>query len=642
MSGICGIVNLDGTPVEPGALQAMADAAAHRGPDGIRYWRDGNVGLAHLALNITPESLRERQPLHGDRGDVVLTADARVDNRSELMSSLRAKGFLRNGHTRDAGPTDADLILAAYRCWGEACPARIIGDFAFALWDAGRQRLFACREPMGMRALYYRVEPRRVLFATEIKQILAVPGVPARIFDPAVGAFLAASAGMPEWTFYQGIAQLPPAHALAVDMNAGSRTWRYWDIDSDYRLEYADEDEYAEHFVEIFEEAVLCRLRSTKPVGIFLSGGMDSGSVASTAGRLLRKEESGTHPGLHAYCWAFEEHTQADERHISDKIVHHYGLPLTYVQADTAWPLKHYPAHGPDRDEPYVAIFRALNDRTLAAARAEGMGWMFTGGLGDVTVGEDVFDYLTLLRKGQLQRLSDELRAHGRLWGVGRRDLVRSYILAPLADFVWPPGLANGLREPLLGRALRRPRPYPPWVREDFARRVDLADIVRQSVPRAPVSGLARRQRYQTVFSPANAQDVTSWERSNSRFGLGDIDPFSDRRVVSFVLAVPQRVLARAGESKLLLRRSMRGIMPEEVRREAGKILPQPLLDAAVNRHARDTVLDLITEPNAEARGYIDGQLLANEMAAVWRGEHKRPYYWFTLSLEMWLRGYWS
>lgn len=156
------------------------------------------------------------------------------------------------------------------------------------------------------------------------------------------------------------------------------------------------------------------------------------------------------------------------------------------------------------------------------------------------------------------------------------------------------------------------------------------------------MSDFARRKRYQTIFSPANTQDLASWERGNSRFGLGDIDPFSDRRVVSFVLAVPQRLFARAGESKLLLRRSMRGIMPEEARRTAGKILPQPLLDAAVRHHAKDTVLDLITDPSAEARGYIDGRLLASEMASIWRGEQNRPYYWFTLALEMWLREYWS
>src|SRR5215212_5986209 len=157
MSGICGVIHLDGAPVEPEILKEMAKAAAHRGPDGIRYWTDDNAALAHLALNITPESLREQQPLVSCGNDLVLTADARIDNRGELIRALGAKGYLP-----EAEPTDGELILAAYRCWGEECPARLVGDFAFAIWDARRKRLFAARDALGgMRAFYYRSESRR-------------------------------------------------------------------------------------------------------------------------------------------------------------------------------------------------------------------------------------------------------------------------------------------------------------------------------------------------------------------------------------------------------------------------------------------------------------------------------------------------
>lgn len=636
MSGICGIVNFDGAPVEPEDLQNMAEAAAHRGPDGIRFWRQGSAGIANLALNITPESFSERQPLVGRKGDLVLTADARVDNREELIRILTSKR-----HLRVKDPTDADVILAAYECWEESCPAHIIGDFAFVVWDARRRRLFAAREPQGSRALYYKVESRRVLFATEVKQILAVPDVPARIFEPAVGAFLAGEAGMQEWTYYQGIAALPPACALTVD-GMGSRIWRFWDIDPDYRIEYDNEHQYAEHFMEVFEEAVRCRLRSAKPVGIFLSGGMDSGSVAATAGWLLQRNGATEHPGIRAYSWAFEELTQCDERHISDGIVHHYGLPATYVPADTAWPLKDYPAHGPDRDDPYLPFFRGLADRTLAEARAEGMGWMFTGGLGDLMVGSDIFDYLDQLREGHWRGLWSDLQVHGRLWGVRRRRLVRMYMWNQLEASIWPQGGAARLMRHAWRRAMRRPQPYPAWIRPEFARRIDLADIAYDSVPRSTIEGFGRRKRYEAAFSSVSTQDIVGWERSNSRFGLGDADPYSDRRVVSFVLAVPPRMLNRAGELKLLARRSMSGIMPEEVRRAAGKIFPAPLLETAIKQRARETVQDLITDPRAEAHGFIDGRAFAEQLEAYRRGEHRQLYFWFTLALEMWLRQHWS
>ena len=198
----------------------------------------------------------------------------------------------------------------------------------------------------------------------------------------------------------------PSGHALAVDPNPGSRTWRYWDIDPDHRIDYADENEYAEHFVEVFEEAVRCRLRSTKPVGIFLSGGMDSGSVASTAGRLLHNGERAPIPAsgpTHGPSRSIPRPTSATSATRSRTTTTFQSLTSrpTLPGRSRAIPTR----VPPDRDEPYVGIFRMLNDRTLSAAHAEGMGWMFTGGLGDVTVGEDVFDYLDTVAQGSMAEI---------------------------------------------------------------------------------------------------------------------------------------------------------------------------------------------------------------------------------------------
>jgi asparagine synthase (glutamine-hydrolysing) len=631
--------------VELETLQKMAEAAAHRGPDGIRYWRDGSAGLVHLALNVTPESLRERQPLVSRRGDLVLAADARVDNRDELIRTLTSKGYLR-----DRAPTDADVILAAYQCWGEACPEHIIGDFAFVIWDAVRRSLFAARDPMAMRALYYRVEPRRVLFATEVKQILAAPHVPAQIFDPAVGAHLAGHAGEPGWTFYDGISQLPPAHALMTDA-AGNRTWRYWDIDLGFRIEYADEGEYAEHFLEIFKEAVRCRLRSTKPVGIFLSGGMDSTSAASTAGWLLRRggPAGDPHPGLRTYSWAFEELTQCDERHISDGVVRHYDFPATYIAAEDAWPLKDYPAHGPDLDDPFTIVYQALTELGLAAAKAEGVGVMLSGHRGDLMTGMWIFDYLGLLRTGRWWELWQELRAYKRINSVPIHRATDFYLLGPIMRSLWPQDRAERLRR-LLRYPVRRvlgrrqpPSPWPPWMQAEFAERVGVADMARQNSPQPEMDNFARNERYGAIFMPMHMR-VAAWgDRLYSRYGLADADPWGDRRIASFVLAVPQSAINRAGENKRLVRRSMSGVMPEEVRQAARKCSPGPLYHRAIKEQARDTVLALIRESRAGACGYVDDRALTAYYEAFRREQIREDHrFWYTLTLEMWLRQHWS
>src|SRR6266852_1652272 len=136
MSGLAGIYNLDGRPVDPALLRRMTERIAHRGPDGSGYWIDGPVGLGHRMLHTTPESLQEKQPLLDETGKLCLVFDGRVDNREELKEALTAKG------ARLRTDTDVEIVLRAYECWGEECLKRIIGDFAFVIWDRRHHQLF--------------------------------------------------------------------------------------------------------------------------------------------------------------------------------------------------------------------------------------------------------------------------------------------------------------------------------------------------------------------------------------------------------------------------------------------------------------------------------------------------------------------
>ena len=146
MSGIAGIYYLDGRPVEQAVVQRMLDCIAHRGPDGSGVWLDGSVGIAHRMLWTTPESLHEKLPLVNKTGELAITADARIDNRDELFASLNF-----NGRPRET-IADSELILAAYEKWGESCPERLLGDFAFAIWNGRKKKLFCARDPVGMGA----------------------------------------------------------------------------------------------------------------------------------------------------------------------------------------------------------------------------------------------------------------------------------------------------------------------------------------------------------------------------------------------------------------------------------------------------------------------------------------------------------
>jgi asparagine synthase (glutamine-hydrolysing) len=631
MSGIAGYVNWGDSRREDGALEPMLAAAPHRGRDGSGEWRAPGVALGHLALWTTPESVQERQPVVD--GEVVLVADARIDNRADLLRLLGLPGV---GSVR----TDADLILAAYRRWGVDCAAKLVGDFAFAIWDGAERRLYAARDPMGMRPLYYRVEPARLLFATEIKQILAVPGVPAEIFEPAVAGHLMGGHGDPAWTMYTGIAQLPAAHALVATQGV-HRIWRYWDIDPEHRILYRTDAQYEEHFRDIFMEAVRARLRSVRPVGVLLSGGLDSGAIASTAGWLLAHEPGVSVPEFRAYSWAFDELVECDERHISREIAEHYGFPVTDVPVDDAWPLSTPPQIGLDRDNAYMFGHYAPLERTFAAAASEGIGLMLSGDRGDLVAGMGIYDLPSLLWQGRWRGLYAELGTISRVRGLPLRRVFRGRLLRPALQEAVPAGSLLALLPGLQRLHAQAPIPVPAWLPRRLATFVEQHEHGVSSECRNRLRGLARRQRYDAVFMPLHFHGLRTSERMHARLGQSFADPWSDRRLAEFAVAVPQRVLNRVGEMKRLTRAALRGLVPERTRLAMSKIVPEPLFQRGILDRSRDRIATLLTGMESAARGYVEEDVLTERYRGMLNGAPDEPYLWHALTLELWLRAYW-
>ena len=629
MSGVCGVVRLDGGPVSRGTLEAMLDAAAFRGPDGRGSWRggidgvetgdargDASVALGQLALHTTPESVHERQPLVDAEAGLVLVADARLDNRDELLRELTPR--------RGAGiVTDAELILAAYRAWGEECAERLLGDFAVAVWDGRKRSLFLARDVMGMRALYYRVERDRVLFATEVKQILAAPGVDREIFERAVGAHLVGAYGPAEWTFWEGIAQVPPGHVVVVAAE-DVRSRRYWELDPGRRIRYRSDEEYAEHFRALFADAVRARLRSVAPVGVLLSGGTDSGSVAAMAAWLLAREPGVSVPEFRAYSFAFDELTECDERHISRPLADHLGIPVTDVPADDAWPLKNFPEQGPDVDSPFAVVYQVLRERACEAAKADGVKILTTGDRGDEVVGDWVRDLAGLLAAGRWREALEERRAHRNLTDASILSFLRSEFVGPTV------------------RAMRghgRPRlRIPPWIPTAFSQRVDLPTIIADDVVRSGIRHPARAARYERIFRAGGDRTAVWHERSAARDGLGWADPWSDRRLTEFVLAIPQHLVNRFAQPKRLAHQALRPLTPPPVRDRSRKIIPELLFDRGFKERGAETVRELFADSIAHRLGFVDADRFLSDYERFRSNGRIATDPWWTITLEGWLR----
>ncbi len=210
MSGIVGMYCLDGRSVDQKDLRRMVDKIAHRGPDGSDIWCNGSVGLGHRMLWTTPESLKEKLPLVHRSGKLVITADARIDNREELIKALN----LTDKKPEDI--TDSELILYSYEKWEENCPEKLIGDFAFAIWDGFKRKLFCVRDHMGVKPFYYYKSDKIFIFASEIKTLLCLKEVPQKLNELMVAFYLARIFKDNTITFYHDIVRLPAANSINV------------------------------------------------------------------------------------------------------------------------------------------------------------------------------------------------------------------------------------------------------------------------------------------------------------------------------------------------------------------------------------------------------------------------------------------
>ena len=325
MSGICGIVNLDGAPVEGQLLRDMTAFMAFRGPDAQDVWVDGRVGLGHAMLRTTFESEREQQPFSLD-GKVWITADARIDGRDELKRKLEAEDC-----TGLAAATDPELILHAYRAWGEDCLQHLIGDFAFAIWDGPRQRLLCARDHFGVKPFFYARMGQCLVFSNTLNCVRRHPAVSDTMNDLSIADFLLFEMFQdPGATAFADIHRLPPAHRLTWSAN-GLELRNYWTLPADLGVRYRSAGDYVEHFRELLGMAVADRLRTNR-VGVEMSGGLDSPAVAATALALLRQRSLPFE--LHAATIVYDRLIPDEERYYSGLVAEGLGIPIHYSVGD--------------------------------------------------------------------------------------------------------------------------------------------------------------------------------------------------------------------------------------------------------------------------------------------------------------------
>jgi asparagine synthase (glutamine-hydrolysing) len=574
MSAVCAIVRLDGRVADQAELAPTLVRLEARGPDATRSAAAGPAALGCALLATTPEALAEQLPLeHGGSG-CIITADARLDNRPELMAALEM-----NDPQRIVG--DGELILRAYLKWGLDCPQHLLGDFAFALWDPRHRRLLCVRDQLGMRQLLYHHQPDSLFAcATEAEALLAHPDVPERINEGRIADFLEdLEAYDLASTFYRDILRLPPAHAMVVGADGGLRMWRYWEPEPPTRLTLDSDAAYAEAFLAVFSEAVGARLRAPAgKLGSMLSGGMDSGSVTAVAAGLLKQAGA---PPLATFSATCSAPDCVETRTIRLAQTMHHIAPSDVAFEDFDAFAEDLLRLSQGSGEPFDGHMVMLRAIYLAAHKA-GFTVMLDGACGDTTLmADDMVAWR--LRRGDLAGAWREAVGLRRFWGPDYPPM-QSFIDG--ARHVIVPDWLRMLRRSITAGIRGRKQNKASLVAAALAARVDMPARRAAHAHHVAMTINGRcEDRRALVTHPYAVVGRERYDRVAGPLAIEPRDPFLDRRVLDFCLSLPPDQIESDGWPKMILRRSMAGLLPDQVRWRTGKEHVGWRFDEALSAH---------------------------------------------------------
>ena len=604
MCGLCGVVAA-GRPPERAAVDRMLDELGHRGPDGRGVFAGDGACLGHLRLAIIDLSDAGLQPFASDDGRLRLLHNGEIYNYLELRDELRAAGHVFRTET------DTEVLLAAYREWGERCVERLNGMWAFAIWDVERRRLFASRDRFGVKPLYYRLDGDRLSFASEAA---ALRGATPRPNLVAVREYLEQGwVDHGDGTFFADVRRLPPAHNLTFDRD-GLRLARYW------RLEPTDPPPDPTGAVrELFLDAVRLQLRSDVPVGTALSGGLDSSAIAvAVAAHEHRRQKTIT---------AYFPDREIDERPYAEAVVERTGADARWVSFDAAELVENLPAIVRAQGEPFGSTSICAGWYVMREAKRAGLTVMLDGQGGDELYAgyRAAYGYrlADLLAAGEVAEFSRELGAFWTQHGTSRLAAVGT-----LARPFLPRRLGNAGRARLKGAAtLAHPGlrslpyaeetngyPFPDRLRRHLARTLSYR-------------GLPELLRYEDRNSMAHSIEARV--------------PFLDHRLVELAYSLDGAELIARGRTKAVLRRALADLLPPSVRDRRDKLgFATPEV-----RFMREELGELAREAfgsrEFRERGLVDASAAAGRLDRHRRGDLAAGMeLWRALNVELWAHAF--
>src|SRR5437667_2422630 len=619
MCGIVGIVNLDPREtVDEALLKRMRDVLRHRGPDGEGLWAEGPVGFGHRRLAIV-DVAGGQQPMANEDESCWIVYNGEIYNHAALRPGLEARGH----HYRTR--SDTETIIHLYEEEQERCVERLRGMFAFALWDRARKRLLLARDRLGIKPLYYAVTRRELLFASEIKAILAASPRPA-FNETILPEFLANRFVAGEETFFQGVRKLLPGRTLTWSADAGFETRRYWQLPVATEDGGADLGAHARELRSRLDAAVSSHLMSDVPLGLFLSGGLDSSGLAALMARMVRepiRTFSVGVPDADANELAYARHVAhavgADHREVVVSPAEFFGaLPRLVWHEDEPIAFS--------SSVPLYFVSRLARDHVKVVLTGEGADELFMGypwywaTAWNETLGRAYWSFAPKALQERVRKIIPTLP------GPMRRYARRSFLALE-------PG----------PRAL---------VYENFAAFTDdwQRQLLDNYVSRNGTDPYAEALRYYAAasggaldrMSHADLQTylvelLMKQDQMSMAASIESRVPYLDHEFVEYVAALPARFKLRGWRTKAVLREALRGLVPPAIltRRKMGFPVP-------VSRWLRgphwSVVEEFVLGPRALQRGLFQPAVLRRLAEEHRAGVDHGGKLWLLINLEIWQR----
>jgi asparagine synthase (glutamine-hydrolysing) len=644
MCGIAGIVDPTGAPVDPEVLRRMTRALTSRGPDGEGFWFAPGVGLGHRRLSVIDLSSAGTQPMGGEDDTVQVTFNGEIYNFASLVDELSAAGHKFRSHC------DTEVLVHGYEQWGEGLLDRIDGMFAFAIWDSRKRRLFAARDRMGKKPLYWAAVPRGgglpplFAFGSELKALLDVPGIDRSVDPQALTRYLAFEYVPAPYSIIRGVRKLDASQCLSLDLGgaAGPHAQpvvrRYWDLPFPERHAPRREEEAAEELRSLLTRAVKRRLVSDVPLGVFLSGGIDSSTVVALMAAV------GGHGGIKSFSIGFSD-ASFDETSHARVIARQFGTEHREEHLTPQSLLQILPDVMSFLDEPLAdasiiptyLLARFTRQHVTVALGGDGGDELFAG-------------YPTFKAEKMARDFYDRLP--GAIGSLGASVARRAAGLLPAGTDYF--SLDFKVNQFLRGVSATGPRRHQRWMSSFLPEEQETlvkADIRRQAGP-DPLADLESRR---AATSARDSWDVimdyycrfylagdinVKVDRAAGAVGLEARAPFLDTDVVRFACSLPPELRMDGLTTKRILKKAMRGILPDDILDR-----PKQGFGVPVARWMKEDLQPLMREELHPEKIRREGFFEPTEVSRILdehvsgRRDHRKQL-WTLLVFEQWLRGY--